>query len=172
MLSYSIDGGGTWLPIDTLTEFGGAKQQTIEYDWAVPDHDVSGCNLRVELLDQASNGVTLTSNAFTIAPGATDTPPALSATEFVLEPNSPNPFNPKTTLRYALPRPAHVRLEIYDVQGRCIRTLVDRQQGGPGEYAVEWDGRTDVGTRVSSGVYFYRLEAGDYRKTRRMTLVK
>lgn len=84
---------------------------------------------------------------------------------------SPNPFNPGTTLHYMVPWGGYVRLVVYDLAGRRVRTLVD----GPvatGAGAVDWDGRDQTGRAVGSGVYFYRLQAGDVVQTRRMTLVR
>jgi hypothetical protein len=77
---------------------------------------------------------------------------------FALMQNYPNPFNPTTTLRYALPKDARVNLSIYNILGQRITTLKDAVQSG-GYYDVVWDGRNDLGSQVSSGVYFYRVEA-------------
>ena len=85
---------------------------------------------------------------------------------FALEGNYPNPFNPSTTIRYALPRPAAVHLSVYDVQGRLVEVLVERQQS-PGRYEVVFE--TD---NLASGGYVYRLAAGDVVQTRRMVLLK
>ena len=90
----------------------------------------------------------------------------------VLAQNSPNPFNPHTTIRFALPQEAQpVRLAIYDASGRVVATLVDGALAA-GDHAVEWDGRDDAGRAVASGVYSYRLETDDGQLTRRMLLVK
>jgi len=78
--------------------------------------------------------------------------------EYSLQQNYPNPFNPTTTLAYALPKKTQVRLLVYDVLGRQVRRLVDATQE-PGHYEAVWDGRNSSGGYVSSGVYFYRLEA-------------
>ncbi len=88
-----------------------------------------------------------------------------------LEPAVPNPFNPTTTIGFSLAERAHVRLVVFDVSGRRVRTLVDATRA-PAHYRVTWDGRTDRGARVASGVYFYRLEAGAFRSTRKMVLLK
>jgi protocatechuate 3,4-dioxygenase beta subunit len=85
--------------------------------------------------------------------------------------NFPNPFNPVTTLRYELPKCEAVRLLVFDVMGRVVRTLVDRQQE-PGYHTVTWDGRNEVGQSVGSGVYYVRLEAGDFRAVVKMALVR
>lgn len=91
--------------------------------------------------------------------------------KFALGQNYPNPFNPSTTIKYDLPVEGPVRLTIYNVAGRRVRTLVDEHQGA-GFKSVVWDGTSDAGQRVSSGLYLYRIESGDYRMTRSMTLVK
>ena len=90
---------------------------------------------------------------------------------FALYGNAPNPFNPLTIIRFDLPRATAARLEIHDVTGRLLRTLIDRKLE-PGTRSVVWDGRDDTGHMVGSGVYFYKLEAADYRATRKMTLLK
>jgi hypothetical protein len=88
-----------------------------------------------------------------------------------LEPNVPNPFNPATTIRYQIGAAGAVTLRVYDVTGRLVRTLVDGQRV-PGAYEARWDGRDERGRGVASGVYFYRLHAGDFTRTRRMVLLK
>ena len=91
---------------------------------------------------------------------------------FVLLQNHPNPFNTETMIRYALSEPVRVRLVVYDMLGQRVRTLVDRGQTA-GQYPVIWDGEDGEGELVSSGVYFYRLEADEeYRGVRRMLLLR
>jgi hypothetical protein len=86
--------------------------------------------------------------------------------------NFPNPFNPKTAIRYTVPSPGGpVRLTVYDLQGRRVRTLVDEEKSG-GEYLAVWRGRDDAGRELASGVYFYRMEIGDYQVERKMVLLK
>ncbi len=83
----------------------------------------------------------------------------------------PNPFNPSTMIRYSLPRSGHVELEIYDLGGRQVRTLV-REVVEAGEHRARWNGRDDAGAQVVSGVYLYRLRTDDHVETRRMVLLK
>jgi len=85
--------------------------------------------------------------------------------------NVPNPFNPLTTISYSLPRASWLHLEVFTIAGRSTRSLVDGWADA-GEYRTDWDGRDDLGRTVPSGVYFYRLEAGEYVETKRMTLVR
>jgi len=81
------------------------------------------------------------------------------------------PFNPQTTLSFSLPVTSHVRLTVYDVSGRLVTTLVDETRGA-GRYDVTWDGRDAAQRQVSSGVYFYRIDADGFVETKRMVLLK
>ena len=96
--------------------------------------------------------------------------------ETKLLPNYPNPFNPETWIPYQLAEAAHVQIRIYDIAGSLVRRL-DLGTKLASSYlsregAAYWDGRNNIGETVSSGVYFYTLEAGDYRTTRRLTVVR
>lgn len=91
--------------------------------------------------------------------------------EYVLFQNSPNPFNPATTIRYQLPKPELVTLKIYDVLGREVAVLVNEFQSA-GVQTVVWDGRNHYGNVVSSGIYLYQLQAGEYAQSRKMLLVQ
>ena len=90
---------------------------------------------------------------------------------FGLAPAAPNPFNPRTTLRFALTEASYARLVVYDSSGRRVATLLEGERAA-GEYAVTWDGRNDQGRAVPSGVYHALLEAGENRALRRLLLVK
>ena len=88
-----------------------------------------------------------------------------------LSQNHPNPFNPTTTIAYSIAKDNEVSLMIYDVAGRQVRTLVNERQKAD-VHKVVWDGHNDAGTRVASGVYFYKLVAGSFVKTKKMVLLK
>jgi hypothetical protein len=90
---------------------------------------------------------------------------------FALEQNYPNPFNPQTTIRYQVAQNADVKIEIYNIMGRLVNTLVD-QKLNPGNYTVVWNGNNNHGQVVSSGVYFVKMSAGFFRQIRKMTLVR
>jgi hypothetical protein len=90
---------------------------------------------------------------------------------FALANNFPNPFNPETTIKYALPDPADVRLEIYNMLGQQVRTLVAEPQNA-GRYTVRWDATDESGHSLSTGIYFYRLLAGEFHKVEKMLLLK
>ncbi|HEX5131115.1 MAG TPA: FlgD immunoglobulin-like domain containing protein, partial [Candidatus Krumholzibacteria bacterium] len=97
-----------------------------------------------------------------------ETPPAY---HFELGQNVPNPFNPLTTIAYSLASDSDVSLVVYDVRGARVKTLVSGHTRA-GVQRVQWDGVDDRGSRVSSGVYFYRLVAGSFRDTKKMVLLK
>lgn len=90
--------------------------------------------------------------------------------QFTLEQNYPNPFNPGTTIVYRLAQNSTVSLVIYNLTGQKVRTLVKNQKQAAGAYQVVWDGRDETGHAVSAGIYFYRLTAGEFFRTRKMVL--
>jgi hypothetical protein len=92
--------------------------------------------------------------------------------EFALSQNYPNPFNPTTTIEFSLARTVPVELKIYDMLGREVAVLLQSNSVNPGRYLYRWDGRNRLGQPVATGVYFYRLVAGDFVKTSKMLLIK
>lgn len=94
-----------------------------------------------------------------------------SPKSFALLQNQPNPFNPETQIIYYLPRSCQVKFNIYNILGQKIRTLFDGYQS-TGMQTLLWDGRDDDGVELSSGIYFYRLEADDFHQMKKMTLLK
>lgn len=94
------------------------------------------------------------------------------ATNFKLSQNYPNPFNPSTSIQFSLPQIEKVRLEVYDIQGKLVKTLVDYEEYKPGNYETMWDGRDNKGNRVASGVYFAKMLAGKFVQTKKMIMTK
>ena len=92
-------------------------------------------------------------------------------TKFNLQNSFPNPFNPVTTLRYDLPEDALVNITIYDMVGRVVKTLMNDQQTA-GYKSIQWNATNDAGSPVSAGIYLYMIQAGDFRKTKKMGLLK
>ncbi len=90
---------------------------------------------------------------------------------YQLKQNFPNPFNPRTEIGYDLPERSDVTLEVYNMLGQKIKVLVNEPQSA-GYYQIIWDGRTDMGNPVGSGVYFYRIQANNFSKVRKMILVR
>ncbi|MFN2371111.1 MAG: FlgD immunoglobulin-like domain containing protein, partial [Candidatus Krumholzibacteriia bacterium] len=103
---------------------------------------------------------------------AVDELPAAAAAGPVLLPAAPNPFNPRTQVRFTLAEPGPVTLRVYDVAGRRVRTLLDRRVLAAGSHAAPWLGNDDRGRAVASGVYVIRLETGATARTGRVVLAK
>jgi len=91
--------------------------------------------------------------------------------EFGLGQNAPNPFNPSTSISYDLPKACNVQLEIYNVLGQEVKTLISGYQEA-GSQSIIWDGTNHAGNSVASGVYFYRISAGDFSATKKMMMLK
>lgn len=103
--------------------------------------------------------------------GVEETAAGTPAARPVLYPAAPNPFNPETAIRFSLPRRAHARLLIFNVAGVRVRALAEGDYG-PGPHLVRWDGRDDRGRDLSSGAYFYRLEADGASDARKLILLR
>jgi hypothetical protein len=94
-----------------------------------------------------------------------------SPSTYALEQNFPNPFNPTTQIRYGLPMQSNVKLTIHNVLGQEVARIVDEDQDA-GFYEVQWEGKNQEGTAVASGVYFYRIQAGNFVKISKMLFLK
>jgi hypothetical protein len=150
------------------------------HTWNIPSTQAAGSNYKVRVTSVDDTSIKDASDAnFTIDAvsgkvGASALAGSFSGdgfsagipTDYALEANYPNPFNPATTIRYALPEQAQVTLVVYDAMGREVRRLVDGLQGA-GVHEVTFDAAS-----LPSGVYIYRLEAGSFQQVRSMTLVK
>jgi hypothetical protein len=128
-------------------------------------------NWAVEI--QASNGAGSDNQAWTISVS----PARIAQTEGVaaatgLRGNSPNPFNPTTKIEYGIGEQTPATVQIFNARGQLVRTLVANEIHTPGIYSRVWDGRNNDGHTMSTGIYFYRLVAGDYVETRKMVMLK
>ncbi len=153
--------------IDT-TESNGA------YLWEIPVSLSPGSNYFIQIRSSATGGLTdLSDAAFSLIDTTTSVsgPAAHLPHEFLLAQNYPNPFNPATTIDYFVPKREHVIIRIYNSLGMEIRKLTDSHHSA-GKYSVKWNGMDENGRPVSNGLYFYRMEAGNYSKTMKMLLIK
>jgi hypothetical protein len=91
--------------------------------------------------------------------------------DFALNQNYPNPFNPTTNITFSLPKDELVRLEVYDMLGRLVKTLVNSTVSA-GNFSITWDGKDQDGAKVSSGMYLYRLQAGSFSTVKKMLMLK
>jgi hypothetical protein len=156
---YENLGGGTFGNARTLTASRAGSCATLHDRDNDLDLDVTGIDELDDLLFIFDNQPDPSAAANTPAAGVR------------LLPNHPNPFNPVTTVRFALDAPAHALLVVHDVEGRIVRVLADREFAA-GVHGVTWDGRNGPGERVGSGVYFCVLRAGGVERSRKMTMLK
>ncbi len=95
----------------------------------------------------------------------------ISPSKYSIENNFPNPFNPTTTIRYHIAEAGNVKIDVFNISGQLISTLVNSYHN-PGDYFIMWDGRNSNGNVVASGTYFYRLTAGGFSQTKKMVFLK
>jgi hypothetical protein len=124
-------------------------------------NDMSGTNPRVMSVEPEFEGGTVYFSSMS----------PVIPTVFELSQNSPNPFNPDTEISYDLPEAADVELDIYNILGQKVITLVNEHKDA-GSYKVVWGGVDSYGSPVASGVYFYRINAGEFKDIKKMVLMK
>jgi len=170
-LAVEIVPGCPWLtasPWFGANFSGESKPVSVCVDASALDLGEHTCNLLIRSDDPDSVTVIVPVLVYVVDTGVEDENPS----RYELLGNFPNPFNPVTGIRYALPAPADVTLEVYDLSGRVVRRLLRGQAQDPGRYEVLWDGKNDRGAPVASGVYFYRLTADGRSLSRKMILLK
>ena len=160
-IEVSVNNGTSW---STITE---STPNTGTYSWIVAAQDSSDqCLIRITNVDD-SNVLDVSDAAFTIdmitsvEETQTDIP-----TEFDLSQNFPNPFNPVTLIKYQVPNTAHVSIKVYDLTGQEVATLVNGVKEA-GTYEIKFDARN-----LASGVYLYRMIAGDFTSVRKFNVLK
>ncbi len=150
---------------DMHTDLTGTEEGLVAY-WNFDDGTAN---------DGTANGYdgTLMGEAEIITQPSVNVDPIISKLpkQCILKQNYPNPFNPTTAISYQLPQRSKVTLKIYNLLGKAVRTLVDKDQIA-GSYSVIWDMHDDNGQMVSSGIYMYRLHTSDYMETRKMILIR
>ena len=174
----STDGGTNWTTVRRINATG--LNQWNAYDFTMSPFDFTfGSQVRIRF--RAVDGgidtiVDCGMDDFVIrslrsSTQAVEQPTGAVPVSYALLPSQPNPFNPSTEIRYLLPKGEKVKLTVFDVTGRELKTLVDEDMPA-GSHSARWDGTDSDGRGQASGVYFYRLEAGKYTQTHRMTLLK
>ena len=171
IIEYSVDSGENWMFIAELEGNPGS------YDWTVTGPPSDQCRMKVTCYDAVGlAGSDMSDEDFcppykrspwSFAIKATGDLPA----EFALHQNHPNPFNPSTEIIFALPQACDVTLSVYNILGRKVATLADGQFEA-GTHNVIWNGRNETGGEISSGLYFYRIKAGENTAVRKMLLLK
>jgi len=134
---------------------------------------IPGQQYPIEITGKLNNGVDFSGETMVIV--QTALPKLIGEAEipesFSLIQNYPNPFNPETDIEYALPTDCQVKLSIYNLLGQKVKTLVNEPQTA-GFKTIHWNGRDEQGNLVASGIYFYKLNAGDFTATKKMVMTK
>jgi hypothetical protein len=173
-VDVSNDGGASWVPLERVPDIANTWQrvsfnvgqfvpmtESLQFRFVACDLNAGG------LVEAAIDDVRLE----VFMPMPMDAPDARIPTRVELAQNRPNPFGPATRISYGLPRSEFTRISVFDAAGRRVRNLVEATQQA-GMHEITWDGRDDAGRPVGSGVYFYRLEAGSFRESRPMTILR
>lgn len=171
-LNISTDGGSNWQQIweadndgqgfmwrqkiIDLTAYSNRQNLKLAWQYVGNDGDLVGID-----------GIKLVGFVFTSVEVVDDNIPD----KFELSYNYPNPFNPSTKFRYALPEARNVKIIVYDINGSKVTELVNNYQSA-GTYEVTWNGKNDFGQQVASGTYIYSVQAGDFVQTKKMVLLK
>lgn len=180
-LTYSVNGGATWIKPQQITPWDSLHPQDWTYPSISPTNDVTGTDFYVNLTAQSDtlpgSYVNFSGNGESMAkfhllrvkvpivgiiPISSEVPNGYS-----LKQNYPNPFNPITSIRFSLPKVSIVTLNVYDITGKLISTLVNNETVSVGEKEVKFDA-----SNLSSGVYFYSIKAGDFTDSKKMVVIK
>ena len=180
-LGYGLSGGGELLRLMDNTD---ALVDTVEYDDSDPwPEDADGSGFSLELINfELDNSLASSWAASLIQNGSPgDINSVYSSLEvttknylpydYTLYQNYPNPFNPSTTINYELPEHSHIRITVFDLKGRLIKTLIDDYQIA-GFKKITWYAIDDAGQNIPAGMYIYRIEAGNYSATKKMIFLK
>ena len=165
-LTFDADTAATYVHVpyqdmaDTLISYSGVE--TVTFQWTVFAHDQQSST-------EASNGPR--SITFDIGYMLSSASEGLLPDVFALHQNYPNPFNPITTIRFDVPEESRVRIDIYNVMGQKAAELIDAHYQ-PGFHTVNWGGTNTLGSALSSGMYFYRIQAKDFTAVKKLLLVK
>jgi len=162
---FTIDGGENWYEVARDVHGNSCE-------WQSPITITDQARLRVFIFDsQGLLGYDSSDEFFKMREQVTGVETPTVPVKHALMQNVPNPFNPRTVITFDLPRDEQVSITVYDVRGSVVKTLLSEWMSA-GRQHVTWDGMDKGGHQVASGVYYYRIVAGDYTATRRMLLLK
>jgi hypothetical protein len=141
------------------------------YEYNVPANLIGG-TVRIGINCVSNDAFVFMLDDYVMDKGAvSSSDPVTPVVATALNGNFPNPFNPETTISYSVKAATPVLVEVYNMKGQKVKTLVNESKA-TGTYQVKWDGTDDNNQRVTSGVYFYKMQAGDYSSTRKMIMMK
>jgi M6 family metalloprotease-like protein len=160
--------------VDGANTIPATDVEWIAKTWVIAEFDLNGETPGKYdiVLTNPGDGAFMVADTFEVLDTGTGTGQTPQAPrDFALKQNYPNPFNPVTTIPFDIRERVHVTLEIYNIRGQVVRTLVDETLDAR-SYGIPWNGRNDTGQAVSTGVYFYKLVAGDFQDVRKLVLMK
>jgi hypothetical protein len=163
VLRLSADGDSLW-----STEAGGDGWEAA---YGINYTDDGGYIICGQTDSYGAGGYDIHIVKFSVDPTSVENDDDMLPSRTALHQNYPNPFNPETCIEFTLHRASSVRIDVFNLLGAHIRTLIDRRLGA-GNKTVTWDGTDFTGHRVASGIYFYRLSTGEHTETRKMLLMK
>jgi hypothetical protein len=159
--------GGPWILIaDSLGNNG-------RYQWTVPGTPSPDCFIRYTIIHPTGSDTAFTPAPFEILliTGVSESPTALDFPGVLLGIPYPNPLNGSVSIPYSLEKSGETSLQIYDLSGKLVRTLVD-QMKEPGHYSLIWDGRNDRGENLASGIFYVQLKSQNVSRSRKIVLLK
>ncbi len=162
-LSYKIS------PADSWRRIAQSVDATLgNYIWTVPNTQTT--QARVRVIDRSTGSLVDSSDAVFAITFPTSVAESGIPTVYELNQNFPNPFNPSTKITYGLPKESHVQLTVFNALGQEVATLVNEAQSA-GRYTIEFS-TASIGREISSGVYYYRINAGDFAQTKKLVLLR
>jgi hypothetical protein len=171
---FNVGVSTTWAQPEDFTIISGnspisAPTEWTEYSYILSDYADDSVYIAIQCVSNDAHVFMVDDVRVLVCDDAID--PVVPALTTALHPNYPNPFNPETTLSYSLKQGENVRLEIYNVKGQLVRTLVNENKPA-GTHKVIWNGVDSNNRPVASGIYYYKLTAGKYSDSRKMILMK
>lgn len=172
----SSNGGTTWVPLERVGPASDTNWRKVTIELSQHLNLTNNMKLRFKACDLMQGGIVeaaiddFSMEGFNPGAAAVGDQTLLPARP-VLAQNEPNPFNPLTSIKFTLSNPAPTRIEVFDSTGRLVRVLADEPMTA-GAHTIVWNGLDDSGRPCGSGVYFYRLKAGAFEQSRRMTILK
>ncbi|MGB2989094.1 MAG: FlgD immunoglobulin-like domain containing protein, partial [Candidatus Zixiibacteriota bacterium] len=155
------------------------SQAITDCNQLITDSDPSNDEIAKDIADNINNGILVASGAIPLSTpniaykgtGEESVQNENLPKQFSLAQNCPNPFNPETEISYTLSEAAQVKVSVYNMLGQKVRTLVNEYQAA-GHKTISWDGTDEHGNKAASGIYFYRVKAGEFEDTKKMILMK
>jgi hypothetical protein len=155
------DGNNTTMGTDVETNYDGY--------FCLPH--AANVEFSIHSVSEEEGGVPYTCDELITLPLGVEDNPIVNPVTYALSQNYPNPFNSSTRISYDIPMAGHVQVNIYNIEGRLIQTLVNGN-ADPGTHHVTWNGLNNNGAAVSTGVYLYSLQAGDFQAVKKMVYLK